>query len=124
MKAEQAIKIQLIEQEANNLNYQLQMIEENIKEVNELIGSLNEIEKGKNILINLGKKIYLPVEIKDDNLTVDVGKGNFVKKNTPDTIKIAEEQVERLINSRNLIVGKLNELQKDVDSLFLEIEKE
>ena len=65
----------------NQLNQQLQLIEENIREFGELISSLNEIENNKNkdILTNLGKRVYLPVEIKDNKLIVDVGKRNFVK---------------------------------------------
>ncbi len=126
LNQEQLIKVQLIEQEINQLNQQLQLIEENIKEFGELISSLNEIENNKNkdILANLGKRIYLPVEIKDNRLIVDVGKGNFVKKTISETKEIAKNQTEKLIEVKNEIIKRLEILQEEINNLIFEIEKE
>ncbi|MEK6830530.1 MAG: prefoldin subunit alpha [Nanoarchaeota archaeon] len=124
MNQEQLIRIQLMEQEANQLNQQLQLVEENVKEFRELIESLNEIGNGKEILVNLGKKLYTKVEIKDDKLIVDVGKGNFVKKTIPDTKEIINNQIEKLSEIREEIMKRLEVLQEEINFLILEIEKE
>ncbi|MEK6872514.1 MAG: prefoldin subunit alpha [Nanoarchaeota archaeon] len=126
MNQEQLIKIQLMEQEVNQLNQQLQLIEENIREFGELISSLNEIENNKNkdILANLGKRVYLPVEIKDNNLIVDVGKGNFVKKTISETKEIANNQTEKLTEIKQEIMKRLEVLQEEINNLIVEIEKE
>lgn len=126
MNQEQLIRIQLMEQEVNQLNQQLQLIEENIKEFGELISSLNEIEKNKNkdILANLGKRVYMPVEIKDNKLIVDVGKGNFVKKTISETKEIADNQTEKLIEIKQGIMKRLEVLQEEINSLIMEIERE
>ena len=125
MNQQQVIQIQMMEQEGQQLNEQLQLIEHNIKEMTELKESLNEIEKGgKDILANLGKKIYIPVEIKDKKLIVEVGKGNFVKKNIADTKKIIDGQIERLSDGRGQVMSLLEELQGAMMNIVGEIEGE
>lgn len=129
MKQEQIIQIQLIDQEVNQLNEQLKLIELNVHEMNELNLSLNEIDsldnkKDKEILANLGRKIYLPVIIKDNKLIVEVGKNNFVKKSIPETKKIVDDQIERLNDAKYQIIERLNELQIGMDNLIGEIERE
>jgi prefoldin alpha subunit len=125
MNHEQIIQMQVLEQEAEALNQQLQLIEQNLSEIKDLGSSLEEIEKkdNKEILVNIGKKIYLPVEIKDNNLLVEIGKGNFVKKTSSETKKIIDEQIEKLIIGREEITARLDELQQkanDIMQIFIE----
>ena len=126
MKQEQIIRIQMMEQEVNQLNQQLELIEQNVKEMNELIGSLNEIGKKDNneILANLGKRIFIPVIIKDKNLIVEVGKGNFVKKSVSETKDIIEKETEKLMEGKNQIIERLNSLQIEMNSLVNDIQNE
>ncbi len=131
MKQEQIMQIQMMEQEANQLNEQLQLIEQNVSEMQELKASLDEIENsdGKTeILANLGKRIYIPVEIKekgkDLKLVVEVGRGNFVKKNISETKEVVDGQVDKLIQGKNQIMSRLEELQTMMMRLVGEIEKE
>jgi len=124
MDQEQIIRIQMMEQEVNQLNEQLKLIDQNIIDMNELKESLDEIAKGgKDILANLGKRIYIPVEIKDKNLIVEVGKGNFVKKSIEDTKAISEDQIQKLNEAKTQIMGKLDELQGEMTILFGELQK-
>ncbi|MFH1359039.1 MAG: prefoldin subunit alpha [archaeon] len=126
MNQESIIKIQMMEQEANHFNEQLQMIEQNIKEMQDLKASLEEIDKKENkeILANIGKKIYIPVEIKDKNLIVEVGRGHYVKKTVGDTSKVVEEQINKLSDGKIQIMTRLEELQNEMMNLIGEIEKE
>ena len=59
MDQEQIMQFQMLQEEANKLNEQLQMIEGNLSEIREIKQGLEEIEKPgtKEILANLGKKI-------------------------------------------------------------------
>lgn len=126
MDQEKIMQLQVIEQEINQLNQQLQLIEQNISEVESLGMSLNEIEKNNDneMLISIGKGIYIPVEIKDKNLIVEVGGKNFIKKNIPDTIKIIEDQLGKLINTRESIKEKLEELQAEINEAIKIIQEE
>ena len=119
------MQMQMLQQEAQEMNQQLQLIEQNISEMQELKSSLEEIEKDKNkeILANIGKRIYLPVEIKDKNLFVEVGKGNFVKKSVPEAKKVVDEQIKKLIIGKTDITKRLEELQQEVNNLMQELIK-
>ena len=95
MNQQQIMQIQMIEQEAQQLNQQIQLIEQNTIELQDLNKSLDEIEQeeSKEILAGLGKGIYLPVKITDKNLIVEVGNKIFVKKTIPETKELIKEQL-------------------------------
>jgi len=120
MEQQQIIQMQALEQEADALNQQLQLIEQNLSEIKDLGLSLGEIEKkdNKDILVNIGKRIYLPVEIKDNNLFVEIGKGNFVKKTGSEAREIIEEQIKKLIIGKEEITKRLDELQQEANNLM------
>jgi len=124
MNQEQIIKIQLMEHEVNTLNNQIQLIDQNILELRELMLSLNEIVNDKELFIDLGKRIYAPVKIKDNKLLVEVGKGNFVKKNVSESKKVVNEQAEKLDKARTQILERLNDLHNEMNNIIIEIEKE
>jgi prefoldin alpha subunit len=125
MDQEQIMQVQMIEQQSNQLNQQLQLIEQNIAEMQELELSLHEIDKkdSKEILANIGKRIYIPVEIKDKKLIVEVGNKNFVKKTIPETIVVIKDQTKKLEEERDRIVNELEDLQKKVEVLMEELQK-
>ena len=120
MNQEQLIQLQVIEQEANQLEQQLQLIEQNLAEMQELSSGLNELENSgeKDVLANIGKGIYIPAEIKSKELIVEVGNKNFVKKTIPETKKIIEEQIEKLNSAKQQIVDKVDELQGQMNGLI------
>ena len=120
MDQERIIQLQMIEQEVNQLNSQSQLIEQNISEMEDLKLGLNELEKSENneILVNLGKRIYIPVEIKDRELIVEVGNKTFVKKSIADTNKLVDEQMEKLLLAKYQITQRLQELDSQMDELI------
>jgi prefoldin alpha subunit len=87
--------------------------------MNELRESLEEINKNetKEMLINIGKKIYLPVEIKSKNLVVEVGNKSFVNKSVPDTIKLIEEQLGKLVIAKGQVTARLSELEGEIEKI-------
>jgi len=126
MNPESIMQIQMMEQEANQLNEQLQLVEQNVNEMLELKASLDEIGKKENmeILANLGKRIYIPVEIKDKNLIVEVGRGHYIKKTPEETVKVVEVQLDRLMKGKGQIMGRLEELQTEMMKMIEDIQKE
>ena len=125
MDQEAIMKIQMMEQETNQLNEQLKSVDQNVSEMNDLKASLEEIESNDNkeIMANLGKRIFIPVDIKEKSLIVEVGKGNFVKKSVPDTKKIVDEENDKLMEAKNQIMGRLDELQNDMNKMIMEFQK-
>ncbi len=125
MNQEQLFRLQMIEQEANQINQQLEIVEQNISEMNELKSSLEELEKPetKEFLANLGKKIFIPVEIKEKKLVVEVGNKNFVKKTIPETKKLVEEQLEKLEMVKVQLAEKVESLQCEMNHMIIELNK-
>lgn len=116
------IQLQMIEQEVNQLSSQTQMIEQHIAEMEELKLSLDEIQKNesKDMLINIGKKIYVPVQIREKELVVEVGNKIYVKKSIKDTKDLANEQIEKLLVAKDQINARLHDLEVQMDSLVQE----
>lgn len=118
------MQIQMMEQESNQLSQQMQMIEQNINEMVELNASLDELEKYKEgeMLVNIGKRIYLPVSAKPEKLIVEVGKGNLVEKSVSEAKEIVEEQIGKLNMGKMQVSGRLGELQEEMMNMVGEIE--
>ena len=125
MDQEAVMRIQMMEQETNQLNEQLKMVDQNVVEMNDLKASLDEIDSNENkeIMANLGKRIFIPVDIREKSLIVEVGKGNFVKKSVPDTKKIVDEEGDKLMEAKNQIMGRLDELQNEMNKMIMEFQK-
>ena len=125
MDQEAIMKIQMMEQETNQLNEQLKAVDQNTAEMNDLIASLEEIDgsDNKEIMANLGKRIFIPVDIREKKLIVEVGKGNFVKKSVSDTKKVVQEENDKLADAKNQIMGRLDELQNDMNEMIMEFQK-
>ncbi len=122
---EYIIKLATLEQEITRMEQQMQIIEQQILEMRNLKIGLEELEKSKEkeILANLGKNIFIKTEILDKNLLVDVGNRIFVKKNIAETLKIIEEQLTKLIEGKNRVIGKLQEIQKEAEKIIGEAGK-
>jgi len=118
------IKVQMMEQEVNQLNEQLKVVEQNVGELGSLNESLDEIGEGKEILANLGKKIFVPVEIKEKKLIVDIGKDNFVKKSVDETKVIVENQIGSLMEVKEHVMKRLQLLEAEMGELIMKIQKE
>ncbi len=125
MDQQQIMQFQMLEQEANKLSQQLQLIENNLCEIQGIREGLEEISKPetKEILANIGKKIYLPVEIKDKNLIIEVGNKKFVKKSIPETKKLIYEQISKIDHAKQEITNRLEDLQEEANGLMQQFQK-
>lgn len=125
MDQEQIIQFQMLEQEANKISQQLQLVENNLNEIAEIREGLDEIERKetKEMLANIGKKIYIPVEIRDKNLIIEVGNKKFVKKSIKETKELIEEQIEKLGHVKQEMTDGLEELQEEANKLMMQLEK-
>ena len=124
MDQQDIMKIQMMEQEVNQLNEQLKIVEQNVGEMNSLKDSLSEIEGENNMLANLGKKIYVPVEIKDKKLIVDIGNNVLIKKSIPDTMELVEKQTGGLMEVQAQIMERLKLLEGEMGELIKAIQEE
>ena len=79
--------------------------------------------KEKGMLANLGKGIFIKTDIQDKKLFVDVGNKSFVRKDIPETLKVIEEQLDKMMETKGKIMMKLQELQIEMQKIIEEAEK-
>ncbi len=121
------LRMQMLGQEAEKIEQQIQIIEQQIGEMNAVRETLEAIKSGKEteILANLGKGIFAKADLrsKDKNLFVNVGKDVAVKKTPEETLKIIDEQVKRLVEGKADFVDRISELQENMQALLMEAQK-
>ena len=118
-------RLSVFEQHIKQLHQQLQLIEKNILDLNSLDFGIDEIKGsvGKEILGQLGRGIFVKANIISEELIVDVGNKNFVKKSISDTKKIIKEQIEKLYEIEKELKDKLEEINEEMTELVLEAQK-
>ena len=91
-------RLGMLEQELQQLQQQIQAVERGITELQSLDLGLDEItgSKDKEILAQIGKGIFIKAKVLSEDLTVNVGDNNFVKKNVSETKILIQEQIRKL----------------------------
>jgi prefoldin alpha subunit len=122
---EMMVKFQMFEQQINHLNQQIQAIEEGINEMSILYSDLNELKnsKGKEILAPFGRGIFVKAKLLSEELMVDVGGKNFVKKSIEDTKKIISEQIKKLEDIKEELTKELEKIDREITKEMLKEKK-
>ena len=115
-------KLSMSEQHIRQLQQQLQAVEESIMELKSLDFGLDEIRGsiGKEILAPLGRGIFVKAKLLSEDLTVDVGSKNLVKKSVPETKKIIKEQTEKLQEIKKELEEKVDEINRELTKIIFE----
>ena len=126
MDQQKIIQFQMIEQEAQQLDQQIQLIEQHSSEIQKIKNGLDDLHelKERKILANIGRGIYIPAEITDKKLIVEIGNKKLIKKSIPDAKKLIEEQLSKLEKAKKHIMGRIEELQREMMILINEANKQ
>jgi prefoldin alpha subunit len=113
-------KFSMFEKQIKELQQQIEAIENGIVELNSLDFGLDELvgNVGKEIFAPLGKGIFVKAKLISEELTVDIGKGNLVKKSIPDTKKLIEEQIKKLERIKIELENNLEEMGKEINEII------
>lgn len=119
-------KFQMYEQQIMQLQQQLEAVEQAIVEMNSLILGLGELTgaKEKEILATIGKGIFVKTKLISEDLIVDVGGKNFVKKSIPETKKLIEDQVIKLKEVKKELEDNLEKINEELTKTFMDAQKE
>ena len=114
----------MLGQEAENLEQHMQAIDQQLSELNAVRQSIEAIKEGKQteMLSNLGKGIFVKTEIKGKELFVNIGKEVIIKKTPEETIKIIQEQSEKLLTGKEEITSRIEQLQVEMRRLLSEMQ--
>jgi len=114
-------KLSMFEQQIQQLQQQLQAIEQAIIEISSLKIGLDELKgSNKEILAPIGRGIFVKAKAISEELIVDVGGKNFVKKSIPKTKELIEKQIKKLEEIRNDLNNNLEEIGKELQKTLME----
>ncbi len=117
-------ELAIFEQQIQNLQQQIQAVETAIIDMNSLTFGLDELvgKSGKEILAPIGRGIFTRAKLVSEDLIVDIGGKNFVKKDIPETKELITKQITKLENVKKeleedleLIGEKLKRFYEDVN---------
>ncbi len=113
-------KFSMYEQQIKQLQQQLEAIERGIIELTSLNIGLDELvgAKDKEIFAPMGKGIFVKAKLMSEELNVDVGERNLVKKSIPETKELIEEQIKKLEQVRKELEGNLEELGSEITKMM------
>ena len=118
-------KLSIFEQQIRQLQQQIQAVEQGIVDISSLSLGLDDLKgsEGKEILAPIGRGIYAKTKLLSEELTVDIGGGNFVKKGIDDTKKIISEQIKKLEKVKRDLEKSLDNLGQELEKVMLEGQK-
>ena len=118
-------KLSMFEQQIGQMQQQINAVEEGIVELDSLNIGLNEINnsEGKEILAAVGRGIFIKSKITSENLVVDVGGRNFVKKSVSETKEIIKKQIEKLEEIKKELAKGLEEIGREAEKIIGEAQK-
>ena len=118
--------MQIIEEEARQIEMQIEMIDQQSTELVQISKSLEQLwskEESPEFLANLGKGIFIKAKALEKELFVSIGKGTVVKKTPKEAIEIIKTQLKRASETKSEFMSRINALQVDMQKLVEEAEK-
>ncbi len=117
-----AIKFQIFEQQIRMIQEQLQAVEQAIIELGSLNLELDELigKKDNEILAPVGRGIYASAKLTSEELLVDIGDKNFVKKSIPETKNILQGQLKKLEKVKEELNTELEKINTELTKVFIE----
>jgi prefoldin alpha subunit len=113
-------KFSMFEKQIKELQQQIEAVENGIVDLTTLNFGLDELvgSKDKEIYAPLGKGIFVKAKLISEDLNVDIGSGNLVKKNIPETKELIESQIKKLQGIKIELENSLEEIGKEINEMM------
>lgn len=115
------IQLQMVDQQARQLQQYLQTFDQQLLEIRSVITSLNELaklKKGDSILAPIANGIFVKAKLEDSHeVRVNVGNNTVVTKTIEGAIKMLEGQEAEINQYRSDVLAKFDELLKQAEAL-------
>jgi len=125
-KQEYLMRMQVIEEEARQIEMQIEMIDQQTMELIQISKSLEQLwlkEETPEFLANLGKGIFIKTKVLEKEVFVSIGRGVVVKKTPKEAVEIITTQLRRASETKSEFMLRINELQGEMQKLVEEAEK-
>lgn len=115
-------KFMMFEQQIRLIQEQLQAVEQAIIELKSLNMGLDELigKTNSEIMSPVGRGIYAKAKLISEELLVDIGNKNLVKKTIPETKKIVEEQTSKLETIKSELEEEMEKINTELTNVFME----
>ena len=122
---ELAMQFQMFEQQIRMIQEQQQAVEQAIVDLSSLNFELDELvgKKDEEILSPIGRGIYASAKLTSEELLVDIGNKNFVKKTIPETKVIIKNQIKKLEKAKEELNKELEKINTELTNVFMESQK-
>ena len=122
-KQEILFKLSLFEQQINQLQQQLQSVERGIIDLSSLELELDDLKgsNGKEILAPVGRGIFAKAKLLSEDLIMDIGGKNFVKKNIPETQDVIKGQIKKLEQIKSQLQENSDEISREAEKLIKDL---
>jgi prefoldin alpha subunit len=119
------MKASMIQQKAEQIQQQLQSVEQSMQDISIISKGLDDLigSEGKEIKASIGKGIFIDAKLMSEELTVDIGNRNFVRKSIPETKKLIENQMKKLENVRDDLNKELDKINSELIAMITEVEE-
>lgn len=122
---ELVMQFQMFEQQIRMIQEQQQAVEQAIVDLSSLNFELDELvgKKDEEILSPIGRGIYASAKLTSEELLVDIGNKNFVKKSIPETKIILQNQIKKLEKAKEELNKELEKINTELTNVFMESQK-
>ena len=113
-------KFIMYEKQIREMQQQIESVENGITDLTSLNFAMDELvgNTEKEIYAPLGKGIFVKAKLISEELNVDIGNGNLVKKSIPDTKKLIFEQIKKLEGIKIELENNLEQLGKEINGMI------
>ncbi|MCK9596931.1 prefoldin subunit alpha [Candidatus Pacearchaeota archaeon] len=113
-------KFSMYERQIRELQQQIEAVNRGILDLNSLNLGLDELvgSKDKEIFAPMGRGIFVKAKLLSEELNVDIGNGNFVKKSIPATKELVGEQINKLAQIKKELEDNFEEIGKEVTAMM------
>ena len=119
------LKATIMERQSRELEQNLQIVDQQIRELNSFSDSLKSFDSRdeKEIFAPFGKGVYSKATLHEKDLLVNVGAGVFVKKSPKETIAAIDSQLSQLKEARRHLSMQLEAYAQNFRSLLAEFKE-
>ena len=120
---EYMLKLQLLEQQANQFGEQLKAIDHQIEELGKLKENISALGNSGNeeMFSEIGKGIYVKGQLTSKEMLVDVGNKILVPKNSEQIETIVDDQIHKFDEVKDEISKQIDHINQELDSLMKDV---
>jgi len=119
-------KLAVFEKQMQQFQQQLQLIEQGLNDLTVLDSEIDNLrgKKDQEILAPVNSGIFVKAKLLSEDLIVDIGGKNFVKKSIDETKSTIKEQIQKLEEVKAQLTNSLEDINKEATEILMKIEED